>query len=131
MIQMGKLSRNGEGYADSTAGIAIGRVSREERKVAMAKKRSCRRTMDENIIHEKAVKMRKMTDEQLVHYVEERVEKARSEGFNQGKVQTPKYKSISIEKIINEIGNVRGIGATKLADIQVILKKHLEVWANV
>lgn len=130
-MQMGKLSRNGEGYADSTAGIAIGRVSREERKVAMAKKRSCRRTMDENIIHEKAVKMRKMTDEQLVHYVEERVEKARSEGFNQGKVQVPKYKSISIEKIINEIGNVRGIGATKLADIQVILKKHLEVWVNV
>lgn len=130
-MQMGKLSRNREGYADSTAVIAIGRVSREERKVAMAKKRSCRRTMDENIIHEKAVKMRKMTDEQLVHYVEDRVEKARSEGFNQGKVQVPKYKSISIEKIINEIGNVRGIGATKLADIQVILKKHLEVWANV
>lgn len=29
--------------------------------------------------------MRKMTDEQLVHYVEDRVEKARSEGFNSGK----------------------------------------------
>ena len=50
----------------------------------MAKK-SCRRTMDENKIHEKAVKMRKKTDEQLVHYVEDRVEKARSEGFNEGK----------------------------------------------
>jgi len=29
----------------------------------MAKKRSCRRTADEDKIHEKAVKMRKMTDE--------------------------------------------------------------------
>lgn len=29
-------------------------------------KKSCRRTMDENKIHEKAVKMRKKTDEQLV-----------------------------------------------------------------
>lgn len=29
----------------------------------MAKKRSCRRTEDEDKIHEKAVKMRKMTDE--------------------------------------------------------------------
>lgn len=38
----------------------------------MAKKRSCRRTADEDKIHEKAVKMRKMTDEQLVHYVEDR-----------------------------------------------------------
>ena len=32
----------------------------------MAKK-SYKRTMDENKIHEKAVKMRKKTDEQLVH----------------------------------------------------------------
>lgn len=48
-------------------------------------KRSCRRTTDENLIHKKAVEMRKKTDEQLVHYVEDRVEKARSEGFNCGK----------------------------------------------
>ena len=120
---MGKWNRNREGYADITAGIAIGRVSREERKIAMAKKRNCRRTTDESIIHEKAVKMRKMTDEQLV-------QKARSEGFNQGKAQAPKYRSISIEKIINEIGNVRGIGATKLEGIQAILEKHLEVRAE-
>lgn len=130
-MQMSRWGRNKEGYADSIAGMAIGRVSQEERKIAMAKKRNCRRTTDENIIHEKAVKMRKMTDEQLVHYVEDREEKARSEGFNQGKTQAPKYKSVSIEKIINEIGNVRGIGATKLVDIQAILEKHLEAWANV
>ena len=128
---MDRWSRNKEGYADSTAGIAIQRVSKEERKKAMGNKRSCRRTTDENIIHDKAVKMRKMTDEQLVHYVEDRVEKARSEGFNQGKAQAPKYKSVSIEKIINEIGNVRGIGATKLNDIKEILEKHLGVWVNV
>ena len=48
-------------------------------------KRNCRRTEDEAKIHEKAVKMRKMTDEQLVHYVEDRVENARSEGFISGK----------------------------------------------
>lgn len=33
----------------------------------MGKTRSCRRTEGENKIHDKAVKMRKMTDEQLVH----------------------------------------------------------------
>lgn len=38
-------------------------------------KRSCKRTTDENLIHKKAVEMRKKTDEQLVHYVEDRVEK--------------------------------------------------------
>ena len=124
MIQMGKWNRNGEGYADITAGIAIGRVSREERKIAMAKKRNCRRTTDESIIHEKAVKMRKMTDEQLVHYVEDRVEKARSEGFNRGREQN---KPVNIMELINAIGNIRGIGESKLADIKAILEKHLEV----
>lgn len=91
----------------------------------MGKKRSCRRTTDENIIHEKAVKMRKMTDEQLVHYVEDRVEKARSEGFNRGKEHVPKHKTIDIVTVIEEIGSVKGIGSTKLIDIKAILEKHL------
>ena len=125
------LWRNGEGYIDSTAAVAVQRVARQERKVKRMKKRNCRRTQDETRIHEKAVKMRKMTDEQLVHYIEDRVEKARSEGFNQVKAQAPRYNPISIEKVINEIGDVRGIGATKLADIRSILEKHLEVRANV
>ena len=57
----------------------------------MAKKRSCRRTQDENKIHEKAVKMRKMTDEQIVHYVEDREAKAYSEGYNAGKKPVDVY----------------------------------------
>ncbi len=35
------------------------------------KKRSCRRTADENRIHAEAVKLRKMSDEQLVQYIED------------------------------------------------------------
>ena len=35
--------------------------------------------------NEKAAKMRAMSDNDLVAYVENRVQKARSEGFNQGK----------------------------------------------
>lgn len=93
-------------------------------------KRNCRRTVDESRIHEKAVKMRKMTDEQLVHYVEDRVEKARSEGFNQGKKQEPEQNPVNITEIVDEIGNVKGIGETKLAVIKIILEKHLEVGAN-
>ena len=124
---MAKWNRNGEGYADSTASIAIQKVSREERKNAMGKKRSCRRTTDESIIHEKAVKMRKMTDEQLVHYVEDRVEKARSEGFNRGKAQALKQEPINIEKILGEIGMIRGIGTAKLISIGAVLDKYLGV----
>ena len=92
-------------------------ASKEERKEQkMAKKRNCRRTVDEDRIHEKAVKLRKMTDEQLVNYVEDRVEKARSEGYNRGKAHTPKKAPVNIPEIIEEIGNVKGIGATKLAE---------------
>lgn len=91
----------------------------------MTKKRSCRRTEDENKIHEKAVKMRKMTDGQLVHYVEDRVEKARSEGFNQGKQRDTLR--IDISAIMNDIGNIRGIGAAKLEDIRAVLECRLEV----
>lgn len=127
---MAKWNKNSEGYTDRTAGIAIKKVSKEERKDAMAKKRSCRRTTDENIIHEKAVKMRKMTDEQLVQYVENRAAKAHSEGFNKGKAQSIRREPFNIENIITEIGDVRGIGATKLATIQKILEKYLEVKAN-
>lgn len=79
------LWRNREGYIDTTAALAVQRAARQERKVSRMKKRNCRRTQNKSQIHEKAVKMRKMTDEQLVHYVENRVEKARSEGWNEAK----------------------------------------------
>lgn len=125
-MQMSKWSRNREGYADNTAGIAIGRVSREERKTSMAKKRNCRRTTDENIIHEKAVKMRKMTDEQLVHYVEDRVEKARSEGFNLGKAQKREALQLSAVNFVEEIGGIKGIGAATMSKIRELLDKRLE-----
>ena len=118
--------RNSEGYKDYTAGIAISHASRNERKEhKMAKKRSCRRTVDEDKIHEKAVKIRKMTDEQLVHYVEDRVEKARSEGFHRGKEAAHAKPAVNIVEIIGEIGSVKGIGTTKLADIKAILEKQL------
>lgn len=43
-----------------------------------------RRTTDEGAIRKKVAKMRGMEDAELVHYVEDRVEKARSEGFREG-----------------------------------------------
>lgn len=127
---MAEWNRNGEGYADNTAGIAIQRISREERKVVMGKKRNCRRTTDENIIHEKAVKMRKMTDKQLVHYVEDRVEKARSEGFNRGRKQVTGVSQTDIEVLIEEIGRIKGVGAVTVHKIRELLGKRLEADAD-
>ena len=94
----------------------------------MAKKRSCRRTTDENVIHDKAVKMRKMTDEQLVHYVEDRVSKARSEGYNQGKSCMEKLDAakVDIGDILREISKINGIGEIKLNKIKVVLEEKLK-----
>lgn len=72
-----------------------------------------RRTKSESKIHEKAVKLRKMTDEQLVHYVEDRVAKAESEGYHRGKKE-----GFSAEKFIVEISGLSGIGAATLGKIK-------------
>lgn len=121
---MDRWNRNKEGYADSTAGIAIQRVSKEDRRIAMGKNRNCRRTTNENMIHKKAVKMRKMTDEQLVHYVEDRVEKARSEGFNEGKKQNKGVPQTDITDFVEEISRIKGIGTGTMCKIRELLYKR-------
>ena len=90
----------------------------------MAKKRSCRRTADEDKIHEKAVKMRKMTDEQLVHYVEDRVEKAKSEGFNQGKKSSG---GADINKFLKEISSIKGVGDATICKIADHFRKAVKL----
>ena len=129
-MQMSRWGRNREGYADITAGVAIGRVSREERKIAMAKKRNCRRTTDENMMHERAVKMRKMTDSQLVHYVEDRVEKAKSEGFNKGKEVKAETLQYTITDFAEEIGRMKGIGMVTMSKIRELADRRLEELKN-
>ena len=58
-------------------------------------KRNCRRTEDEVLIHEKAVKMRKMTDEQLVNYVEDRVE-----GYRQAMAVSYTHLTLPTKRIV-------------------------------
>lgn len=127
---MSEWHRNKKGYADHTAGIAVLNVSKEERKGAMAKRRSCRRTTDESIIHEKAVKMRKMTDKQLVHYVEDRVEKAKSEGFNKGKEVKAETLQYTITDFAEEIGRMKGIGMVTMGKIRELADRRLEELKN-
>lgn len=87
-------------------------------------KRNCRRTEDEVRIHEKAVKMRKMTDEQLVHYVEDRVEKARSEGFNIGKKSVRNGKSTNDFLAELQTSKIPGIGAVTINKLLKVAKEN-------
>lgn len=91
----------------------------------MQKKRSCRRTVDEDRIHEKAVKLRKMTDDQLIQYVEDRVEKARSEGFNKGKQHVQKD-SGSVPAFLKKLqdGKIQGIGAATIDKLTKAAKEY-------
>lgn len=90
----------------------------------MGKKRG--RTMDEKLIHDKAIKIRKKEDKELIEYIENRVEKARSEGFNEGfskgKGSAPK---IDMDSILEEISKIKGIGMNRYFLIKDILTKHL------
>ena len=71
----------------------------------MPKKRSCRRTEEENRIHEKAVKLRKMTDEQLVKYVEGQAAEADNSGPD-------------ISSFVEELNSLRGVGAATVSKIK-------------
>lgn len=71
----------------------------------MAKKRSCRRTEEENRIHEKAVKLRKMTDEQLVKYVERQTVE-------------PEKSGPDISSFVDELSSLRGVGAATVSKIR-------------
>lgn len=96
------------------------------KEAAMGKRKGSRRTADSGTIHAKAVKMRKMTDEQLVHYVEDRVEKARSEGFNKGKEVKAETLQFTITDFAEEIGRMKGIGMVTMGKIRELASKRLE-----
>lgn len=92
----------------------------------MAKKRSCRRTETENKVHDEAVKLRKMTDEQLVGCINETVEKAEKAGFERGK-RSGGGKSIG--EFVKEISELRGIGQATVSKIKAYAEEsgYMEV----
>jgi hypothetical protein len=72
-------------YLEKIAPTAqLAKFKEEFEELAQRTKQDCEGGKMEDKIKEKANKMRSMSDKELVAYVENRVEKARSEGFNQG-----------------------------------------------
>ncbi len=84
-------------------------------------KRNCRRTKEEAAIHEEAVRLRKMTDAQLVRHVGEMAEKARGEGFECGKKACKDSVGdygITIKNFIQAIGLLPGVGKATIGKIR-------------
>jgi hypothetical protein len=89
----------------------------------MAKKRNCRRTPEEVSIHEEAVKLRKMTDAQLV-------EKIRSASAAASKLSTAFRQQSSSAKSAAEFleafanANIPGVGKITLKKMNTFAKDN-------
>lgn len=80
-------------------------------------KRSCRRSEDENRIHNRAVKLRKMTDEQLIAYIEDIKNLAVKAGAKSIEVSTDR----NVAKFIDEIEakGIPGIGKVTIHKLRL------------
>lgn len=89
----------------------------------MAKKRNCRRTPEEVSIHEEAVKLRKMTDAQLV-------EKIRSASAAASKFSAAFQQQASSAKSVAEFleafanANIPGVGKITLKKMNIFAKDN-------
>ncbi len=89
----------------------------------MAKKRNCRRTPEEIIVHEEAVKLRKMTDAQLVEKVRSAAVAKASEAF-QGLADSTTKAAGSIEAFIE------AFNSADIAGIGKVTKKKIHTFAK-
>lgn len=95
----------------------------------MGKKRACRRTEEENAIHERAVKLRKMTDDQLYQYIEKEreqcIEDAYKDGYEAGRQTSGSDRKTVVEylKTLQEAG-ISGIGAVTLNKLLKVAKEN-------
>ena len=86
----------------------------------MAKKRNCRRTPEEVSIHDEAVKLRKMTDAQLV----EKVRPASAAASKMPAAQVSSTKSVAefLEAFAN--ANIPGVGKITLKKMNTFAKDN-------
>ena len=104
----------------------------------MAKKRSCRRTSEENAAHNAAVRIRKMTDMQITEYIEDIRKRAYAEAMDDVQ-DTRKAICESCDKQIAEIAKeptaqdfidvlkkekIQGIGAVTINKLLEVAKRY-------
>ena len=93
----------------------------------MAKKRSCRRSAEEDRQHEVAVSVRKMTDKQICNHLEmvrkEAYEKGRDAGYKAGHEEASGMEKGNGKEAVNEflkaiqLANIKGVGVVTVAKI--------------
>jgi len=84
------------------------------------KKRNCRMTEEEKMVHERAVKLRKMTDEQLCAYVDGLEEKAKKKYEKSHRPTVADF----IRHLDNMVGTGNGIGYSTVEKIKFFAKSE-------
>ena len=104
----------------------------------MAKKRSCRRTSEENAVHDAAVRIRKMTDMQITDYIEGIKKKAYAEAMDDAqdarkaicdscdKPETESAKEPTAQDFIDVLKKekIQGVGAVTINKLLEVAKKY-------
>lgn len=97
--------RNSEGYSDSTAGRAM--ASMNSGKI--------------DKVTEKARRIRMMSNQQMIDYIEQRCAKAKSEGYNMGRREAVRRGVPGYEECIKKLMMIRGVGEKMAKEIMVVL----------
>lgn len=95
-------------------------------------RRKCRLSPEELNIHEKAVKLRRMTDRQLVEYVSAEKAAAYDDGEFAGKKDVLKHQrpanqvigNSSVKSFLDEIQSVSGVGTVTLKKLQNLAEER-------
>ena len=94
----------------------------------MGKKRACRRSGEENVMHDKAVKLRKMTDEQLCEAVDNLYSLGVKEGYEKGLAdrKQEERKGSEVEAFLKDLqeAKVAGIGAVTLNKLLKVAREN-------
>jgi len=99
------------------------------------KKKSCRMTDEEKKMHEKAVRIRRMTDTQIYDFIERTIEHAYNRGVEDGNKLQIKNKSLdraeSIKDFIEYLSGKTGSGNRIGRGTIIQLKKEFENAASI
>lgn len=89
------------------------------------KKRSCRRTKEEREIHDQAIRIRKMTDNQLVSHIEKGNKDNYEVGYRDGLLKGREGAgSQSVTAFLDEISELKGIGAVTVQKLRKAAKAY-------
>ena len=88
------------------------------------KKRSCRRSREEKAIHDQAIRIRKMTDEQLVKHIAQEKKSNYDAGYRDGIMKGREGDEGSIASFLDEIETIKGIGTVTVVKLRKVAKAN-------